>query len=398
MSLKSLLFTSLIVTTTASQPVMAARLPGTSIEVKPALDVTMQQDDNVYFREDNAVSDSSVILNPRFDVNAELGASGDSMALRADFRRENYASETRLDNDEYDLRFDGVKAITRRQRLLLEIGAEKHVDGANGANSFGDQPDTVEQRAMSLAYLYRRGSVPLRIEARRTSYRYQRLTASGENDDLRDRDEVVAQFRIGYAPTVDRELYARIGNGKVISRSEAPEAAMRDASLQEWAVGYRFRKEAVIDLEAALGIYSLQYDDGVLDDVDEPVHLLRAAFPLTPLTTLHFRSSKRFEMTRLAGSPGYGSLENRLLLEHAFGRRIRLGLFVARGTDTFVDSEIEDQITEQGVQARYRFGRHWVLHGSATQESRERSRVSIGSEDRSTVDRSVLSLGLRYEL
>ncbi len=398
MTVRKLLTTAMMALPLAATTVAAMQLPGTAIVLTPSLGVSMQQDDNVDYRETGAVADTSVIVNPRLDVEAALGTAGDAVALRADFRRERYASESRLDNDEYEIGLDGSKIITRGQWLEVVARAAETVDGNNGANRFGDEPDMVKRQELGLAYRYQPGSLAIRAGLDRVSYRYRRLTESGENDDLRDRDEALASLHLGYAPNPDRELFLRLAAGAVVGKSSSALASTRDADLAEWGIGYRYRKRGLIDLRAELGLYALRYDDDTLADVDEPVHLLRLEFPLTPLTTLGFTSRKRFETTRLAGSPGYQSLENTLSLNHDFGRRLRLKVYLSSGTDTFVDSEIEDQVVEQGLALDYRTGRHLSLEAGASRESRERSRVAIGTEESAVVERAVVRVGLRYEM
>jgi len=398
MTVRKLLTTAMMALPLVATTVAAMQLPWTAIVLTPSLGVSMQQDDNVYYRETGAVADTSVIVNPRLDVEAALGTAGDAVALRADFRRERYASESRLDNDEYEIGLDGSKIITRGQWLEVVVRAAETVDGNNGANRFGDEPDMVKRQELGLAYRYQPGSLAIRAGLDRVSYRYRRLTESGENDDLRDRDEALASLHLGYAPNPDRELFLRLAAGAVVGMSSSALASTRDADLAEWGIGYRYRKPGLIDLRAELGLYALRYDDDTLADVDEPVHLLRLEFPLTPLTTLGFTSRKRFETTRLAGSPGYQSLENTLSLNHDFGRRLRLKVYLSSGTDTFVDSEIEDQVVEQGLALDYRIGRHLSLEAGASRESRERSRVAIGTEESAVVERAVVRVGLRYEM
>jgi hypothetical protein len=166
----------------------------------------------------------------------------------------------------------------------------------------------------------------------------------------------------------------------------------------EWRLGYRYKTPDLIDLKADLGIYSLAFDDTEFADVSEAVHALRAAFTLTPLTTLRFDSNNHFEITRLAGSPGYKSLNNTLTLEHDFGSRVHLGVYLSRGADTFLDSDVEDKTSEQGLSVRYQAGRHFSAFATAAKETRTRNKVSVGSFEEATIERTVLSAGIRYEM
>ncbi len=382
-----------------SPSIHAAQLPDTAVQFEPAVSVSAVRDDNVYFREANATADSSVIINPQLKISSDLGIGGDSIAVDMDFRRESYSSASNLDNDEYRITFDGVKMLTRQQYLELSVDAEKSVLSRNAADSFGNLPDTLEQREMNLGYHYKAGAIPVALAFGRAAYRYAQLGAEFQDQtDLRDRDETQASLRVGYAPNEGRGVYLQLARGEIIGKANSADVEDRDGETMEWRFGFRFKTPGFINLEANLGVHSLQYNDAKLADVDEFVHLLRAAFTLTPLTTLSFNSSNQFEMTRLAGSPGYQSLKNTLALEHDFGRRIQLRVHLATGTDTFLDSDVEDKISEQGVSIRYPLGRHFSVFASAVQETRRRSRVSVDAFDESEVKRGVVSAGVRYGL
>ncbi len=377
----------------------AGQLPGTAVRFEPAVGVSVVQDDNVFFREEDKIADSSVIINPQLNISSDLGIAGDSLEVDMDFRRESYSSESNLDNDEYRVAFEGVKMITRAQYLELTVAAEESVLTRNAADSFGKLPDTLEQREMMLGYHYKAGSIPLALTFGRASWRYVRLGSELHNPtDLRDRDETLATLRIGYAPNEGRGIYFQVERGEITGKADSTELEDRDGETMDWRLGYRFKTPGFIDLEANLGMHSLQYDDAKLADVEEFVHLLRVAFSLSSLTRLTFNSSNQVEMTRLAGSPGYQSLNNTLALEHDFGRRLRLRVQLAKGTDTFLDSEVEDKTSEQGVSIRYLLGRRFSLFASAVQETRRRNRVSVDTFDESEVERGVISAGIRYGL
>ena len=379
---------------------MAAQVPGTGLVVDAGVAISYLDDDNVYYREEDVAGDSSVIISPRLALSSDLGGRGDSVALEIDYSQESYATETALDNDEYRAAFDGVKQLGRSQRLTLSVDASKSVDGAdNGANNFGDTPDTVETRALGLGYHYQAGAVPLRLTFGRDSYRYESLDAdNGGGADPRDRDEVLASLRAGYAPAGDRGVYLQFTHGEIIDKADLSGVASRDATSAEWLLGFSYRTPELIRLEANFGLYSLAYEDAPFDDVDEPVHALRLDFPLSPLTTLSFDSLKRFEMTRLEGSPGYQSLNNTLALEQALGRRIDLRIHFSRGSDTFLQSEVEDRTTDYGISGGWRLGRHLRIFAAASGEERTRSRVSLQQAEETTVTRRLLSVGVEAKM
>ena len=378
---------------------MAAQVPGTGLVVDAGVAVSYLDDDNVFYREEDVVGDSSLIISPRLALSSDLGGRGDSVALQLDYSRESYAAETALDNDEYKAAFEGVKQLGRSQRLTLSVDASKSVDGAdNGANNFGDTPDTVETRALGLDYRYHAGAVPLRLTFGRDSYRYESLDAGNGGADPRDRDEVLASIRAGYAPAGDRGVYLQFTHGEIVDKADLADIASRDATSAEWLLGFRYRTPELLRLEANLGLYSLAYEDAPFDDVDEPVHALRLDFPLSPLTTLSFDSRKRFEMTRLEGSPGYQSLRNTLALEQALGRWIDLRIHFSRGSDTFLQSEVEDRTSEYGISGGWRLGRHLRLFAAASGEERTRSRVSLQQAEEATVSRRLLSLGIEAKM
>lgn len=389
--------TSVLMLLALCSSVNAAQLPGTGIRFDPAITMSAVRDDNVFFREEDATADSSLIINPQLRMSSDLGIAGDSVNVDMDFRRESYSQESTLDNDEYRVSFDGIKMLTRHQHLALGVVADKSVLIRNAADSFGTPPDTLKERELTLGYEYKAGSIPVLLTLGRASYRYSPLgSAVDESDDLRDRDETLAQVEFGYAPTDARGLYLRLQRGDITGKSDLANVERRDGEFIEWRLGYRFRTDDLIDLEANLGVHNLTYDETSLAEVKEFVHLLRAEFALTPLTKLTFDSTNQFEMTRLAGSPGYLSLTNTLALQHDFGRRLRLEVYLTRGSDTFLDSEVEDMISEQGVSVHYFFARRLSVFATATQETRRRNRVALDSVDDSTIERAVVTAGVRY--
>jgi hypothetical protein len=365
------------------------------LQISPSISMSVIRDNNVFSRVEKPVDDRSIVIHPSISIVNNL--DDDQYSLVAGLKTERYSTLNTQDNDEYEFALFSRKALGRDHRLELFMQTDRTTEKQFSAENFqGELPGKIDEMEVSARYAYQAGRIPFGMSLTQNRYRYQQSSADqvSRDDDPRDRNETVGSLRVGYMPVPGSEVFIELQTGNIESTADSlSEEASRDASISDFLIGYANGVGDLIRVNATIGRYSRSFDAELLGDVSGMRHEANVSWQVTPLTSLHFKSGKRFELTRLVASPGYESLRNTLKLRHKFRRYLLAEVQFFGGSDSYLKIPTEDTVTGYGMSLKYRAGRYLSFYISLEQESRERLRESEGEFKEETVEKSLFELG-----
>ncbi len=336
-----------------------------AFEIKAGVKVSETYTDNVFASETNKKSDIITSVAP--DITVTSTWSRHQLRLRGSLDTRFHAQESDENATDWALGADGRIDITRNTTLALDAGYRREHEERGEPDAFAaaeepTQYDIIET-GFELAQRFNRFSVALGGRYADVDYEDVARTGGGTIDnDFRDREEYLAQFKLGYEVSPDTNLFAVAEvNQRDYDRIDPALGAKRDSEGYELRGGVDLKLTRLVDGQVYVGYREQQYDAAALEDVSGVSYGANLNWYATPLTTLRFTALSDLEETIEAGASGNERTALGAAVDHELLRNLILTADASYENEDFIGSSREDDTYTFGFGGTYLMNRHFRL-------------------------------------
>lgn len=334
-----------------------------AFEIKTGVKVSETYTDNVFASETNKKSDIITSVAP--DITVTSTWSRHQLRLRGSLDTRFHAQESDENATDWALGADGRIDITRNTTLALDAGYRREHEERGEPDAFAaaeepTQYDIIET-GFELAQRFNRFSVALGGRYADVDYEdVARIGGGTIDNDFRDREEYLAQFKLGYEVSPDTSLFALAEvNQHDYDRIDPALGAKRDSEGYELRGGVDLKLTRLVDGQVYVGYREQQYDAAALEDVSGVSYGANLNWYATPLTTLRFTALSDLEETIEAGASGNERTAFGAAVDHELLRNLILTADASYENEDFIGSSREDDTYTLGFGGTYLMNRHF---------------------------------------
>lgn len=360
----------------------------------PSIGLAGLYDDNIFAEDDDEEGDFAAIVTPLLRLRSNF--SRHSLNLDVGAETAFYAEED--DNDYQDVfaRGGGQLEITRDNLLDASFDLSRLHEDRDSPDDTG-QDEITDYYRQQAGLSYRRNFNRLFAIVGSEIVRLDFQDTDDENNDDRDRNQLVGRARLGY------ELGPRLaafvqGTADARRYDETPD----DGGFDRDSEGYGARVGATVDItsilfgELSAGYTYRTYDDEELDSVDGFSFGGAITWNVTPLTSVIFEGLGEIQETTVAagGDTAAGNFQTSLGVDvtHELLRNVLLNANAGYIRDDFEGIDRTDDSVLVGGGVSYLLNRNLSLDATYS----FRNRFSDDSDEEYT--RNIILLGLTAKL
>jgi hypothetical protein len=364
--------------------------------ILPALTLEGSYSDNIFAVNTGAESDYIMRINPWADFKSDWTRNALNFFVEADIGR--YRDHDTEDYEDYTIGIDGRIDIQSDDHVEGEVGhARKHVPRKSPNDNKGIVPTTFDVSSISALYTNNPGRFSFRLGGALDRRDYDDVAGkSGTiNNDDQDRDELEVGAQVSYEMFEQHSPFVRIQYNDIDYRQN-----FDDNGLQRSSHGYdlQFGSElfltGVVFGEVFLGYVQRNYDDPVLEDIDQPTGGGELTWLPSGLTTVNFSISQQISESIVDTSSGIVVTEGGIVVDHELLRNLLLNARLFTRNDDFRGIVREDDYQGVGVGARYLMNRNIYLSINYLSDARD-SNTPGGANDYTN---KVLQLSIHGQL
>ncbi len=352
-----------------------------SFVLTPALDLAVEDHDNIYYENQDEVSDVIYHIRPKVGLSSGWSRHALSMAVIGDFAR--FQDNSSEDYDDLMLTLDGRIDVKRGSYFTAATGVLLlHEDRSSPEDPGGSEPTDFSYRNYKLGYHHNFNRLTAALSFGRNEWDYDNnIDEDGEIIDNTDRDRTNDSLglRMDYLVAPQRKVFLALNSNTVKYDLPADEAGFaRDSD------GYQVRGGLAMDISGVLtgDIYaqylSQDYDDPRFPNESGASFGLGLDWSPSRLTGVSFRIEQSVLETTQEFSSGYLSTLYAARLQHELRRWL---LFHARisytdneyglAADAPADALADTQIVRAGLGLSYLVNRHAKLTFGYTFEDQD---------------------------
>ncbi len=326
-----------------------------SFLIFPKLTIARFSDDNIFSESTNEVEDSLAVISPGVKVRSVFSRHALNLDARGDIGR--YADEDSEDYDDFTLGIDGRLDIRRTANVFGGVDfRELHEDRGSPDDVKGISPTEFDVRSADIGYFQRFGRLSVRVQGIFDQYDFDDTAATFTiiNNDDRDRDESRALFRFGYdiASNYEAVFSARYNQIDYDSRVD-DNGFNRDSDGQEFAVGVAIEFTGVTSAELLVGNVTQDFDDVLLENIDDTVFRAGVTWNVTRLTTIQAFAVRSVEQTTVIGGSGILQSRGGISVDHELRRNLLINLGLTATKQEFVGIDRTDRVDDGTVDVKW---------------------------------------------
>ncbi|MEM9572886.1 MAG: outer membrane beta-barrel protein [Pseudomonadota bacterium] len=339
-----------------------------SFELRPELVFTAGSQSNALASDLNEVEDSFVGFKPSLRVDSNWQRHGLGGAVVIDHRE--YAdldSESRTD---LKVKLRGRLDLGENTSFTVKIkGADQTEDRLALSNVAGSiEPNEYTSARGALGFEHQAGALQLQGDVGLATYDYDDTELAGDlfqDQDFRDRDELSASGRLGYALNDSNVVYAK---GTVVQADYAEpnifNATNRDHTGTVLLVGSEFQVGQSLSGDIGVGYQYYTYDDVIFEDISDVAFAGHVDWQITPRTTLGAEAERSVIDPGIALSNAAIATEASVRLEQGLTSRLSLTGEAGFGQYAFETIERDDDRVNLNVGANWKINQSVWLEGS----------------------------------
>ena len=331
-------------------------LSGGGFEPQLSMAVSSTYNDNLFARDENAVSDFFLSLAPGAEIRSNW--ANHALAVDAELRDRRHARTSREDSTGFRLGAQGRLDIRRDSRLEARVRRlREHQSRADTEERGGSRPTPVDRLAAEVTGGQEFGRLELSFRGSYESFDFGNVPDPQggviRNDD-RDRTETDFGGRAALRMSSDLAIYLEAVSGKRdFERLSSDFGLDRSSRVYEFILGSTFATRGFRHGEAYLGVRRQKFDDPLALPAAGLVSGLHLQADLTPLTSVVFDSLRSLEVTTVASEVSVFATQLDLRLAHEATRDLTMGLALHVLREEFVNVDREDLTLGLGVDAAY---------------------------------------------
>ncbi|MFC4723676.1 outer membrane beta-barrel protein [Glycocaulis abyssi] len=365
---------------------------------RPALELGVEFNDNIFATATNEESDTIFVIAP--SVTVDTTWSRHAFNAFANARRNEYADFGSESTTDYSLGAGGRLDIHRGTSVGASASHSRGTEPRTsaGAAGFAAEPIRFDTTTFAIGAEHTFNRLRLRggYDFAKSDYDDARLIGGGiASQDFRDQDMHRFTLRGDLAISPDTALFARYRYNQRDFRLAPPAVATnRDSDGYTFDVGVEFDLGGLARGEIGVGYMKQEYDSPAFGTVDGvSIDGMLEWFP-TQLTTLTFTASRGIEDSGIAASSGYLGTAVSAQADHELLRNVILTARLDYANDEYQGIDREDQRWGATVQATYLMNRNVGLSASYSHLDQSSSGTA-GPRDFRT-NRFVIGVVLQY--
>lgn len=326
-----------------------------SFLIFPKLTITAISDDNIFSESTNEVEDSLAVVSPGVEVRSVFSRHALNLNTRADIGR--YADEDSEDYDDFTLGIDGRLDIRRTTNVFGGVDfRELHEDRGSPDDVNGISPTEFDVGSANVGYFQRFGRLSVQLQGIFDQYDFDDTPATFGviNNDDRDRDESRALFRFGYeiVPNYEAVFSARY-NRIDYDSPVGDDGFNRDSDGQEFAAGVAIEFTNVTSAELLVGNVTQDFDDVLLENINDSEFRLGVTWNVTRLTTIQAFAVRNLEQTTVVGASAILQSRTGISVDHELRRNLLINLGLTATEQDFVGIDRTDRLDDAIVGVKW---------------------------------------------
>jgi hypothetical protein len=368
--------------------------------LSPSLDLVYEDHDNIYYQNEDPVSDSVYHLRPRLTLSSGWSRHALGISVAGDFAR--YLDRDHEDYDDLNLAVDARIDVKRGKFFFVKAASMLlHEERSSPDDPGGVVPTDFSNRLLGIGYqhTFNRLTANLSLDHLETDFD-DNLDENGQTIDNQDRDRSQDNVRLqlNYQIMPQRSVFLALGRNTIEYDRPADDAGFtRDSDGFEARAGMSFSITGVLEGSAWLEHVRQDYDDPRFGSVDDTGFGMALDWSPTRLTRLRLSAELAPLETTQAYSPGYVGTHYSVRLQHELRRYLvmhaRLSYLDNAYTltpDAPADALVSTDITRAEIGFSYLFNPRVQLTAGFTREKQD-ANIRIEQYD---ANRFFLTLGL----
>jgi hypothetical protein len=309
-----------------------------SLMLLPQLRVEAEHSDNIFATDANTVSDSYVQVSPALTVKTDWPRHAVSATVRGTFSR--FDKLKSQDTDEWAASANGRLDVTRDLKVNLNVAhndlVEPRTEEIYAITPREPVTYTRDFASLSVSQSFNRLRVSGSASVADYSYDDTRdLIGDLLDQSYRDRKEIDAELRLGYAVSPMTAFFVEGGVGEHQYDKRTALGGSRDASFHRLSVGVEGELTRLIHGEASVGYVHYDFDNPLFDDTDDFTYKLALEWYPSELLTVGLAGRHALNDTPLPGAPGYINQSLTLTADYELRRNVILSGRLMAGRDEY---------------------------------------------------------------
>ena len=326
-----------------------------SFLIFPKLAVTVISDDNIFSDGIDEVDDSITVISPSVNVKSIFSNHALNLNASADFGR--YADEGSEDYDDFTLGFDGRLDIRRTTNVFGGVGLQElHEDRGSPDDVNGISPTEFDIRSANFGYFQRFNRLSVRVQGIYDQYDFDDAptTLTVINNDDRDRDVSRASLRFAYQIVPNYEAVFSAAHTQIDYNNTVDDDGFnRDSDRQDFAIGVTIDFAGLTTAELLVGSITQDFDDPLLENIDDSEYSLEVSWNVTRLTTIQAFAVRNVQETTVIGASGNLQSRAGISVDHELRGNLLINLQLAGTKEEFSGIDRTDRVHDAIVGVKW---------------------------------------------
>ena len=326
-----------------------------SFLVFPKLAVTAMFDDNIFSDSVDEIDDSITVISPSVNIKSIFSNHALNFNANADFGR--FSDESSEDYDDFSLGIDGRLDIRRTTNVFGGVGLQElHEDRGSPDDVNGISPTEFDIRSANFGYFQRFNRLSVRVQGIFDQYDFDDTptTLTVINNDDRDRDLSRASLRFAYQIVPNYEAVFSAAHRQIDYASAVDDDGFnRDSDRQDFAIGVTIDLAGLTTAELLVGNITQDFDDPLLEDIDDTEFKLEVSWNVTRLTTIQAFAVRNVQETTVIGASGNLQSRAGISVDHELRRNLLINLRLAGIKEDFVGIDRTDRVHDTIVDVKW---------------------------------------------
>lgn len=352
----------------------------------PSVSAGYEMDDNVFATDDNEQDDDILVVRPEVAVASDWTRHRLVAGAQGEFGR--YSDFDNEDYEDWRLYLDGRLDMANGRITGGVSHDDLHEERTSPDDVRGIEPTTYSIDAVRIDWRHSPGRLLLEpgLDYRNLSYDDTEAIGGGSIDNSdRDRDELRARLRAGFAVTDSYDVFGEVKATTVdYDRQVDFDGYERSSDAWELLAGTEFDLGGKTFGEVYAGYRHWTYDDDRFETIDGLAFGADVTWNASGLTTLMLGAERSIESTTIVGAAGIERTAVGVGMDHELLRNLILSARVAAASENFQDIDRDDDILEAGLGAKYLVNRWLYAYLGLDHEKRDTSPAGSGGREYTT--------------
>jgi hypothetical protein len=291
--------------------------------LSPSLDLVYEDHDNIYYQNENPVSESLYHARPRLTLSSGWSRHALGLSVAGDFAR--HADRSSEDYDDINLALDARIDVKRGKFFYVKAASMLlHEERSSPDDPGGVVPTDFSNRLFGIGYqhTFNRLTASLSLDRLKTDFDDNRDNSGAIiNNQDRDRSQDSVKLQLNYQVMPQRAVFLALGTNTIGYDLPADDAGFgRDSDGFEARAGMTFSITGVLEGSAWLAYVRQKYEDPRFGSIDDTGFGMALDWSPTRLTRLRLSAELSPLETTQAFSPGYVGTQYSARLQHELRR------------------------------------------------------------------------------